>query len=181
MWKRPRSSSTRSMSASACPGASMKVAPSARTSSYSSSVASSLWAQFGSAHSQTNCVLSASKRSALAAIRSLTLRNSDSVCARLTLSSNVRLPSCRLPARQRATCLDGYARAVQEWPPQVERVAAVLRAQGVESRLEEFADGTPTAAAAAAAVRGDPPQIVKAAVFICDRPPVLAPLPRDPP
>ena len=68
---------------------------------------------------------------------------------------------------------------MQEWPPQVERVAAVLRAQGVESRLEEFADGTPTAAAAAAAVGCDAAQIVKSLVFICDGRPVLALLPGD--
>jgi prolyl-tRNA editing enzyme YbaK/EbsC (Cys-tRNA(Pro) deacylase) len=68
---------------------------------------------------------------------------------------------------------------VQEWPPQVERVASVLRAQGVESRLEEFADGTPTAAAAAAAVGCDAGQIVKSLVFICDGRPVLALLPGD--
>jgi len=68
---------------------------------------------------------------------------------------------------------------VQEWPPQVERVAAVLRAQGVESRLEEFAEGTPTAAAAAAAVGCDVGEIVKSLVFICDGRPVLALLPGD--
>jgi prolyl-tRNA editing enzyme YbaK/EbsC (Cys-tRNA(Pro) deacylase) len=68
---------------------------------------------------------------------------------------------------------------VQEWPPHVERVASVLRAQGVESRLEEFADGTPTAAAAAAAVGCDAVQIVKSLVFICDGRAVLALLPGD--
>ncbi len=68
---------------------------------------------------------------------------------------------------------------MQEWPPQVERVAAVLRAQGVESRLEEFAEGTPTAAAAAAAVGCDVGEIVKSLVFICDGRPVLALLPGD--
>jgi Cys-tRNA(Pro) deacylase len=68
---------------------------------------------------------------------------------------------------------------LEEWPQHVERVAAVLRAQGVESRLEEFADGTPTAAAAAAAVGCDAGQIVKSLVFICDGRPVLALLPGD--
>ena len=43
------------MSLCACPGASMKVAPSARTSSYSTSDALRRCVQFGSAHSQTNC------------------------------------------------------------------------------------------------------------------------------
>ena len=68
---------------------------------------------------------------------------------------------------------------MQEWPQQVERVAVVLRAQGVESRLEEFVDGTPTAAAAAVAVGCDAGQIVKSLVFICDGLPVLALLPGD--
>ena len=32
-----------------------------------------------------------------------------------------------------------------EWPEPVERVARVLREAAVEARIEEFADGTPTA------------------------------------
>lgn len=61
----------------------------------------------------------------------------------------------------------------------MERVAAVLRVQGVDARLEEFADGTPTAAAAALAVGCDAGEIVKSLVFICDGRPVLALLPGD--
>jgi prolyl-tRNA editing enzyme YbaK/EbsC (Cys-tRNA(Pro) deacylase) len=68
---------------------------------------------------------------------------------------------------------------VQEWPESVERVAAVLRERGVDARLEEFADGTPTAAAAAVAVGCEAGQIVKSLVFICDGRPVLALLPGD--
>jgi Cys-tRNA(Pro) deacylase len=68
---------------------------------------------------------------------------------------------------------------VREWPEPVERVAAVLRVQGVDARLEEFADGTPTAAAAALAVGCDAGEIVKSLVFICDGRPVLALLPGD--
>ncbi len=68
---------------------------------------------------------------------------------------------------------------MQEWPEPVERVAAVLRAQGVDARLEEFADGTPTAAAAALAVGCDAGQIVKSLVFVCDGRPVLALVPGD--
>jgi Cys-tRNA(Pro) deacylase len=68
---------------------------------------------------------------------------------------------------------------VREWPESVERVAAVLRVQGVDARLEEFADGTPTAAAAALAVGCDAGEIVKSLVFICDGRPVLALLPGD--
>jgi len=68
---------------------------------------------------------------------------------------------------------------VQEWPEPVERVAAVLRARGIDARIEEFADGTPTAAAAALAVGCDAGEIVKALVFICDGGPVLALVPGD--
>jgi prolyl-tRNA editing enzyme YbaK/EbsC (Cys-tRNA(Pro) deacylase) len=68
---------------------------------------------------------------------------------------------------------------VDEWPEPVERVAAVLRARGVDARLEEFADGTATASAAALAVGCDAGQIVKSLVFICDGRPVLALVPGD--
>src|SRR5258707_13865053 len=68
---------------------------------------------------------------------------------------------------------------MQEWREPVERVAAVLRTRGIDAGLEEFADGTPTAAAAAAAVGCDAGQIVKSLVFICDGRPVLALLPGD--
>jgi prolyl-tRNA editing enzyme YbaK/EbsC (Cys-tRNA(Pro) deacylase) len=68
---------------------------------------------------------------------------------------------------------------VREWPEPVERVAEVLRSRGVDARLEEFADGTPTAAAAAVAVGCEAGQIVKSLVFICDGRPVLALLPGD--
>jgi len=66
-----------------------------------------------------------------------------------------------------------------EWPEPVERVAAVVRAQGVDARLEEFAQGTPTASAAAKAVGCDTAQIVKSIVFVCDGLPVLALVPGD--
>jgi len=65
------------------------------------------------------------------------------------------------------------------WPEPVERVAAVLRATAVDARLEEFPDGTPTAAAAARAVGCELPQIVKTLVFVCDERPVLALVPGD--
>ena len=55
-----------------------------------------------------------------------------------------------------------------EWPEPVERVAAFLRAAGVEARLEEFEEGTPTAEAAAQAVGCEPARIVKSLVFDCD-------------
>jgi prolyl-tRNA editing enzyme YbaK/EbsC (Cys-tRNA(Pro) deacylase) len=68
---------------------------------------------------------------------------------------------------------------VQAWPDQVERVAEVLRGRGVDARLEEFAEGTPTASAAARAVGCDAAQIVKSLVFVCDGLPVLALVPGD--
>jgi prolyl-tRNA editing enzyme YbaK/EbsC (Cys-tRNA(Pro) deacylase) len=61
----------------------------------------------------------------------------------------------------------------------VERVAAVLRERGVHARLEEFADGTPTARDAARAVGCELEQIVKSLVFVCDGLPVIALLPGD--
>jgi prolyl-tRNA editing enzyme YbaK/EbsC (Cys-tRNA(Pro) deacylase) len=68
---------------------------------------------------------------------------------------------------------------VDEWPEPVERVAAVLRERGVDARLEEFHDGTPTAAAAARAVGCPLAHIVKSLVFVCDGRPVLVLVPGD--
>jgi prolyl-tRNA editing enzyme YbaK/EbsC (Cys-tRNA(Pro) deacylase) len=65
------------------------------------------------------------------------------------------------------------------WPEPVERVAAALRAAAVEARLEEFPEGTPTAAAAARAVGCERSQIVKSLVFVCDELPLLALVPGD--
>ena len=66
------------------------------------------------------------------------------------------------------------------WPEPVERVAAVLRADGTDARLEEFLEGTPTAAAAAEAVGCALGQIVKSLLFVCDGRPLLALVPGDP-
>jgi Cys-tRNA(Pro) deacylase len=68
---------------------------------------------------------------------------------------------------------------VHPWPDPVERVAAVLRAQGVDARLEEFEQGTGSATAAARAVGCDAAQIVKSLVFVCDGLPVVALVPGD--
>jgi Cys-tRNA(Pro) deacylase len=68
---------------------------------------------------------------------------------------------------------------MESWPEPVERVAAVLRAQGVDARIEEFPQGTTTAEAAADAVGCEPAQIVKSLVFICDGLPVIALVPGD--
>jgi len=68
---------------------------------------------------------------------------------------------------------------VERWPEPVERVARVLREAGVDARLEEFPQGTPTAAAAAKAVGCEPAQIVKSLLFVCDGRPTLALVPGD--
>jgi prolyl-tRNA editing enzyme YbaK/EbsC (Cys-tRNA(Pro) deacylase) len=68
---------------------------------------------------------------------------------------------------------------VTAWPESVERVSSFLREAGAEARIEEFSDGTPTAAEAAAAVGCGLDQIVKSLVFLCDGRPVLALVPGD--
>lgn len=71
------------------------------------------------------------------------------------------------------------------WPPEVELVVATMRAAAVEARLEEFAEGTPTAADAAYAIGCDPSQIVKSLVFVArggaspEARPVVALVPGD--
>ncbi len=65
------------------------------------------------------------------------------------------------------------------WPDPVARVSEVLREAGVESRIEEFDEGTPTARDAARAVGCELSQIVKSIVFICDGAYVLALVPGD--
>ena len=68
---------------------------------------------------------------------------------------------------------------VSAWPEPVERVSSFLREAGAEARIEEFKDGTPTAADAAAAVGCDLNQIVKSMVLICDSTAVVALVPGD--
>jgi prolyl-tRNA editing enzyme YbaK/EbsC (Cys-tRNA(Pro) deacylase) len=68
---------------------------------------------------------------------------------------------------------------VDRWPEPVARVAEVLRRAGIEGRVEEFAEGTPTASAAAKAVGSSRAQIVKSLVFVCDGRPTLALVPGD--
>ena len=65
------------------------------------------------------------------------------------------------------------------WPEPVERVAAVLREEAVDARIEEFEEGTPTARDAAKAVGCELDQIVKTIVLVCDGAPVLALVPGD--
>ena len=74
----------------------------------------------------------------------------------------------------------GYASAVRTaWPETVERVAEVLRRAGVEARLEELGEGTPTAADAARVAGCRPDQIVKSVVLVADGRPVVALVPGD--
>src|SRR4051794_30722654 len=65
------------------------------------------------------------------------------------------------------------------WPEPVERVSGVLRAAAVDSRIEQFDQGTPTARAAAKAIACELSQIVKTLVFVCDDAFVLALVPGD--
>jgi prolyl-tRNA editing enzyme YbaK/EbsC (Cys-tRNA(Pro) deacylase) len=65
------------------------------------------------------------------------------------------------------------------WPETVERVARELRAAAIDSTIEEFDEGTPTAEAAARSIGCRLDQIVKSIVFVCDRRPVLALVPGD--
>jgi len=66
-----------------------------------------------------------------------------------------------------------------EWPPEVERVARVLREARVESRVEQLDEGTGTAEAAAAAVGCGLAQIVKSLLFSCEDRWALAMIPGD--
>ncbi len=68
---------------------------------------------------------------------------------------------------------------MERWPEPVARVAAVLAREGVDARVEEFPEGTPTASAAAKAVGSSRAQIVKSLLFICDGRPTLALVPGD--
>jgi prolyl-tRNA editing enzyme YbaK/EbsC (Cys-tRNA(Pro) deacylase) len=68
---------------------------------------------------------------------------------------------------------------VDRWPEPVARVADFLKRGGVDARVEEFPEGTPTAGAAAKAVGSSRAQIVKSLVFVCDGRPTLALVPGD--
>jgi len=65
------------------------------------------------------------------------------------------------------------------WPEPVERVARVLREGRVEARIEEFGEGTPTAADAARATGAAIDQIVKSLVFSCDGRAIVVMVPGD--
>src|SRR3954471_8161450 len=65
------------------------------------------------------------------------------------------------------------------WPEPVERVAEVLRAAGVDARVEEFPAGTKTARDAAEAVGCELSQIVKTLVVVADGAFLLVLIPGD--
>ena len=66
-----------------------------------------------------------------------------------------------------------------DWPEPVLRVADVLRRAGVDARIEEFEDETPTALDAARAAGCSLAQIVKTVVFVCDGHAAAALVPGD--
>jgi prolyl-tRNA editing enzyme YbaK/EbsC (Cys-tRNA(Pro) deacylase) len=66
-----------------------------------------------------------------------------------------------------------------DWPEPVQRVARALREGRVEARIEEFHEGTPTAADAAAATGASVDQIVKSLVFSCDGRAIVVMVPGD--
>ena len=68
---------------------------------------------------------------------------------------------------------------VGAWPEPVERVSSFLRESGVEARIHEFPDGTPTAQDAATAAGCELDQIVKSLVLVCDERPVVVFVPGD--
>jgi prolyl-tRNA editing enzyme YbaK/EbsC (Cys-tRNA(Pro) deacylase) len=68
---------------------------------------------------------------------------------------------------------------VERWPEPVARVADFLQRAGVDARVEQFPEGTPTAGAAAKAVGSSRAQIVKSLVFVADGRPILALVPGD--
>jgi prolyl-tRNA editing enzyme YbaK/EbsC (Cys-tRNA(Pro) deacylase) len=68
---------------------------------------------------------------------------------------------------------------MEQWPEPVARVAEVLQRSGIDARVEEFPEGTPTAGAAAKAVGASRAQIVKSLVFVCDGRPTLVLVPGD--
>jgi prolyl-tRNA editing enzyme YbaK/EbsC (Cys-tRNA(Pro) deacylase) len=68
---------------------------------------------------------------------------------------------------------------MERWPEPVMRVADAIKRAGVDARVEEFPEGTPTASAAAKAVGSTRAEIVKTLLLICDGRPTLALVPGD--
>jgi len=72
-----------------------------------------------------------------------------------------------------------YVLTVERWPEPVGRVAEALERAGIDARVEEFSEGTPTAGAAAKAVGASRAEIVKSLVFVCDGRPTLVLVPGE--
>ena len=72
-----------------------------------------------------------------------------------------------------------YVLTVERWPEPVGRVAEALERAGIDARVEEFSEGTPTAGAAAKAVGASRAEIAKSLVFVCDGRPTLVLVPGD--
>ena len=160
----------------------MNVAPSARTSSYSSSVASTpVRAVRDRSTRRRTPSMSASKRCALSAMRSFTSRKSASVWARFTLSSlHRRLPSVRLPARQRTSCRRGLRSPRGELAGAGRaRRRGAARAAASTRGSRSSREGRRPRRRRRDAVGCEPAQIVKSLVFVCDGLPVLALVPGD--
>src|SRR5205823_1174699 len=121
-------------------------------------------------------------RWALSAMRSFTLRKSDSVRAIRISGSSISSPDSPGVREENAggrRRVSPTIASVPSWPEPVERVASFLRRSGAEARIEEFAVETPTAANAARAAGCDLAQIVKTVVFDCGDRFVVALTPGD--
>jgi len=82
-------------------------------------------------------------------------------------------------SRENGRAAARFPAVVAAWPEPVQRVSSYLRDAGAEARIDEFAAGTPTAEAAAAAVGCELDQIVKSLVLMCGGRPVMALVPGD--
>jgi prolyl-tRNA editing enzyme YbaK/EbsC (Cys-tRNA(Pro) deacylase) len=69
--------------------------------------------------------------------------------------------------------------SVSDWPAEVEKVAAYMRAAGAEGRLEQLRVPGATAQDAADAIGCTLGQIVKSLVLVCDGSPVVVLVPGD--
>jgi prolyl-tRNA editing enzyme YbaK/EbsC (Cys-tRNA(Pro) deacylase) len=68
---------------------------------------------------------------------------------------------------------------VQRWPEPVARVAEILQRAGIDARVEEFPEGTPTAGAAARPVGCSRALLFKSLDYFCDGRRTLAKVPGD--
>ena len=114
-----------------------------------------------------NMAVSRNRRSAKA-LMALTLDSARSPsCSSASSRARLRRGALHRPGARRDRHLARAGRARRRLP----------REAAVESRVEEFLEGTPTAEDAANAVGLRPRQIVKSLVFLCDGKPVLVMVP----